>query len=218
MNNEAARQNMLTQQLRTWDVLDNRLLELYLKLPRELFVPQEYRGLAYADLAIPVSKHQTLLPPKEEARLLQAAEIQPDDRVLILGCGTGFIAAVVAHLAKAVYAIDFEANLVEQAEQHLKELAIDSVHLYQANPLSGLAEKAPFNVIIASQSLPEIPKEIAEQLAIGGRLIMIVGASPSMRAVRVERLTAKQFKEPVVLFETDRERLYPFKDQPPFHF
>lgn len=201
---ERARFNMVEQQIRPWDVLDQAVLNQFLQLKREDFVPAAYRNLAFADLEIPLPRGQNMLPPKVEARLLQSAAVQPTDRVLEVGTGSGFMAALLASFAQSVVSVELEPELKSLAEANLKQAGIDKVQVVAGN---GLAPSLPalgtqpFDVIVLSGSVIEVPSALLARLAPGGRLLAIVGTEPVMTAQLITRVDA-QALDTVNLFET----------------
>lgn len=206
MDIEQARDNMVKQQLRTWHVLDERVLALYRDVPREQFMPEDYRQLAFADLSIPIDHGQTTMPPKEEARMLQALDVQATDNVLQVGIGNGYVTALLAKLANWVYSIDNVEALTEQAAQRLQALNIDNVTLLTGDVIEGWQQQAPFDVIVITGSLSRLPEIFRRSLFVGGRLFVILGEAPVMRATLIKRVAEDRWLEEK-LFETDRPRL-----------
>jgi len=199
---EQARFNMIEQQIRPWEVLDSRILELMAEVPREDFVPARYRQLAFADMPIPLGDDQVMMPPKVAARILQALEIQPDETVLEVGTGTGYFTALLARLAKQVYSVDIDPRMTRQAAENLAAHDIHNVTLETGDAARGWPQHAPYDVIVITGSLPILPESFQQSLAIGGRLAAIVGDSPVMEVVLIRRVGEDEFARES-LFETD---------------
>ena len=200
-----ARFNMIQQQIRPWDVVDQRVLNAMADLPREQFVPDAYNSLAYADIEIPIGDGagQSMLAPKVVARMLQAANIQDDDRILEVGTGTGYATACLARLGGTVISLEIDAGLAGQAQAVLTSLGLRGVEVRIADAMAGPIEGGPFDVIVLTGSMPEDEPLAAlqEQLASGGRLFAFVGGEPAMEAVLVTRVAANEFRRES-LFET----------------
>lgn len=217
MNVEQARFNMIEQQIRPWDVLDASVLQLLATLKREEFVPAAYRALAFVDAEVPLPEGQCMLAPKIEARLLQEAQVQRHERVLEVGAGSGFMAALLGHRAQSVVSLEIRPALVQLAQDNLRRAAISNVSVRQADGAQGLAAEAPFDVIVLSGSVALLPQVLLDQLRIGGRLIAIVGSEPVMQAVRVTRVSDATFQT-VELFDTVAQRLQGFDAPTRFTF
>lgn len=198
---ETARFNMIEQQIRTWEVLDPTVLQLLNDIPREQFVPAAYQGLAFADLEIPIGHGQLMLSPKLEGRLLQALSIKHSDHVLHVGTGTGYLTALLAKLAKDVVSVEIEPALSVLAAQHLKAQQIQNVTLEVGDAAHGWSQQVPYDVIVFGASSPVEPDNVRQQLAIGGRLLIVLGSAPVMRATLIQRISEHGFREDV-LFET----------------
>ncbi|MBI3561214.1 MAG: protein-L-isoaspartate O-methyltransferase [Gammaproteobacteria bacterium] len=202
MNLEEARFNMIEQQIRPWEVLDQTVLDLVARTRREDYVPETYRTLAFADVAIPLSQGETMLAPKLEARLLQAVAIQPQALVLEVGTGSGYFTALLAQLARHVISVDIHAELVATARQKLSQHGIVNVTLVQGDAARGWDKQAPYDGIIITGSLPVLPESFKTQLKVGGRLCAIIGDSPVMTVRLFTRLGPQQWQSED-LFETD---------------
>jgi protein-L-isoaspartate(D-aspartate) O-methyltransferase len=198
---EQARFNMIEQQIRTWEVLDTAVLELLKQVPREDFVSEQYKGLAFADLEIPIGHGQTMLSPKMEARIVQALQIKPSDRVLEIGTGSGYLTALLAKLAGHVYSVESVAELSETARARLASRGIRNVTLEIGNAAQGWAAHAPYDVIVYTGSLPVAPESVRNSLTMDGRLFVVVGEAPVMQATMIRRVAADGFHREV-LFET----------------
>ncbi|MFV0370762.1 MAG: protein-L-isoaspartate O-methyltransferase family protein [Azonexus sp.] len=201
MNIEQARFNMIEQQIRPWDVLDPTVLSLLAEVKREKFVPSAYRNLAFADLEIPLGEGQAMLPPRVEARLLQELGIRKTDRVLEIGTGSGYMAALLAARAEHVTTLESRPALAATARENLQRAGIQNVTVETANGLTGWPQRAPFDAIVVSGALPEVPAALLKQLRVGGRLAVIVGEAPVMEAQLIT-CTAEGVFNTVNLFET----------------
>ena len=201
MNIEQARFNMIEQQIRPWDVLDPKVLTLLSKVKREDFVPAAYCDLAFADLEIPLGEGQVMLPPRVEARLLQELGIKKTDRVLEIGTGSGYMAALLAASAEHVTTLEIRPSLAAIARENLQRSGVDNVTVEVANGLSGWSQRAPFDAILVSGALPEVPAALLKQLRVGGRLAVIVGEAPVMEAQLIT-CTAEGVFNTINVFET----------------
>jgi len=206
MDFEKARFNMVEQQIRPWDVLDMNILDLLFEVKREQFVPEAQRQLAFVDTQLPLPNGSTMLEPKVEARLVQDLAIQPTDRILEVGTGSGYVTALLAKRGKEVVSIEIDPAIKAQAEKNLQAAGIDNVTLLEGNGIEGAPGKAPFDVILVGGSLPVVPESLKQQLALGGRMAVIVGAVPVMRALIVTRDGEKSFGQ-TTSFDTCIARL-----------
>lgn len=200
MEINAARVNMLKQQLRTMGILNDNLLMLFNRIDREYFVPTNFREVAYADSFIPLGHDQIMFTPTLEAQILQALDIQPHEQVLEIGTGTGYLTALLAQLAASVISIDIFEDFIEQAQENLNHINIQNVALHAANGANGWG-KQQFDVILVTGSVSIIAPEIVAQLAPGGRLFVITGQAPVMTARLLTRQSEKIINR--VLFETN---------------
>lgn len=214
---EARRQMVLTQ-LRPNKVIDEQLIAAMAGVPREDFVPQAYRGVAYMDEDVTVAPGRCLMEPMVLARLLQEAEIAPTDKVLVIGAATGYDVAVIARLAGSVIGIDSDATLVRQAGQTLQAMQVTNAVVTEGPLKDGSAGKGPFNVILIAGAVPEIPAVLLQQLVDGGRLLGVVrGAeAPIGQAVIVKR--AGNLFPQRVLFDAGTPVLPGFEATPGFVF
>ena len=201
MNLEQARFNMIEQQIRPWEVIDQGVLDLLFVVKREEFVPQAYRLLAFADIEIPLGHDASMLPPKIEAHALQALRVTKSDKVLEIGSGSGYMAALLAAHAAHVWSIDIEPRLTEGARANLKRQDIGNVTLETGDAVCGWPAHAPYDVIMVSGSVPMVPPELLAQLKIGGRMFAVVGEAPAMQAQLIVRTSADACNTPS-LFET----------------
>ena len=221
MNIEQARFNMIEQQIRPWDVLNLGVLELLAVVKREDFVPPAHRALAFVDTEVPLSSstggQQCMLAPKVEARLLQELAVHKHERVLEIGAGSGYMAALLAHKAQQVTTLEIDPELAAFATANLRRAGATNVTVVQADGAAGLTGDGPFDVILLSGSVAEVPQALLSQLKVGGRLAAIVGSAPVMRAVLITR-TGDQGLERRVLFDTVAQRLSGFPEPTRFHF
>lgn len=203
MNIEQARFNMVEQQIRPWDVLDPKVLDLLHEIKREVFVPEVYRALAFADLEIPLGEGvgQCMLPPRVEAKLLQEVAVKPGERVLEIGTGSGYMAALLAARADHVVTVEKNPALAEAARANLQAAGISNVTVELADGSQGLAARGPYDVIVVSASLPSVPQALLNQLRVGGRLAVIVGEAPVMEAQLITCMAEGRYNT-VNLFET----------------
>ena len=201
LNMEQARFNMIEQQIRPWDVLDPEVLALLSIVKREDFVPPACKDLAFADVELPLGNGVTMLEPKLEARLLQEAAVKNTDKVLEIGAGSGYMAALLAARAEFVVTVEIEPLLAKLARENLARAGVVNVSVEQGDAARGWATKAPYDVILVSASLPFVPKELLQQLQVGGRLVAVVGEQPVMSAQLVTRTGESTFNT-VNLFET----------------
>jgi protein-L-isoaspartate(D-aspartate) O-methyltransferase len=189
-----ARFNMIEQQIRPWEVLDLKVLKLLATLHREDFVPLAHKAMAFADLEVPLPAGQYMLAPRVEARMLQDLAIQSCDKVLEVGAGSGFMAALLGYQAQRVITLEIVPELADMARTNLQKATIRNVDVRCADGANGLPAEAPFDVIVLSGSVAEIPRTLLEQLQVGGRLGAIVGDEPVMRATVVTRTSATDFQ------------------------
>lgn len=205
---EQARFNMVNQQIRPWEVIDPRVLSLMERLPRDLFVPEAYRDLAYADIEIPLGGGESMMFPRIEARLMQALDLQPTDQVLEVGTGSGYLTACLARLSQRVVSVELNAGFSESAAQKLDAQGISNVVLKQSDALAAPQDEGPFDVIAVTGavSTPAQADIFRQQLRIGGRLFIVIGGSPAMEAMLITRNGEQAFSEEA-LFETDLKTL-----------
>jgi protein-L-isoaspartate(D-aspartate) O-methyltransferase len=201
MNIEQARFNMVEQQIRTWEVLDQTVLDLLYVVRREAFVPDAYRTLAFSDLEIPIGSGQQMMQPKVEARILQEVAPKSTDRVLEVGTGSGYMAALLAHRARHVNSVEIVPELKRLGEANLRRAGVANVTVEGGDAARGWAKQAPYDVIVLTGSTPELPDAFLDQLAPGGRLFAVVGEAPVMEARLVTCVGPGSFNT-VDLFET----------------
>ena len=202
MDFEHARSNMIEQQIRTWEVLDQRTLDLIDKVHREDFIPEEYRQLALADVSIPLAHGQITMAPKLEARLLQSLNIKADDIILEVGTGCAYLTALLAKAGNNVHSVDIFPDFTKNAEEKLRQQSVNNVQLYTGDALHGWEKGGPYDVIVITGSVPKLGKDFQEQLTVNGRLFVITGQSPAMEALLITRVK-DQIWTSESLFETD---------------
>ena len=182
MNLEQARTNMVEQQIRTWEVLDQDVLDLLYVVPREEFVPEKHRALAFADMEIPIGEGQRMWQPKMEARVLQELGLRKTDRVLEVGTGSGYLTALMSHRAARVFSVEIDPKLAEFGRANLERHGADGVTLETGDAARGWGSHAPYDVIVLTGSTPILPRAFVDELAPGGRLFAVVGEAPAMSA------------------------------------
>ena len=200
INYEAARQQMLRQQIRTWDVLDQRVLTTLNDIPRESFVPEAERDLAFADIEIPLPHDQQMMSPKVEARLLQELAIAPADSVLEIGTGSGYLTACLTRLAESVESLEIFADLSESAGRKLDRIGTNNVRLRDEDAMQANYDRT-FDVIAITASLPALNRKFIDLLNPGGRMFVVVGHAPAMEALLVHKHAEGSWTEKS-LFET----------------
>jgi protein-L-isoaspartate(D-aspartate) O-methyltransferase len=198
---EIARFNMVEQQIRPADVLDARVLNLMGSMPREAFVPTQYQDLAYADEHIPIGFGQIMLKPIQEARFLQALDVQPGEKILEIGTGSGFMTALLANLGGHVYSVEIVPELAQGATQSLERHGINNATVEVGDAAEGWSNEAPYDVIAVTGSMPILSESLKQQLNPGGRLIVAVGSAPIMSVLLITRVDENQWSEESV-FET----------------
>ena len=182
MDFEQARFNMVEQQIRPWDVLDQRVLDLLLRVRREDYVPQQYRALAFADMEIPLGHGERMLAPRMEARMLQELALRPSDKVLEVGTGSGYMTALLASLAGHVYSVEIIPEFTQAAVTRLSAHGITNVTLETGDAARGWDRHAPYDAIVLTGSVPVLADAFPKSLQPGGRLIAVVGEPPVMEA------------------------------------
>lgn len=225
MNFEQARFHMIKQQIRPWQVLDQAILSLLGEVKREDFVPAALKALAFADLELPLTspseaamaQGHCMLSPKVEARMLQDVALTPQDKVLEIGTGSGYMAALMGKQAQRVITIEISHELAETARQNLQRSGIHNVEVRQGDGAQGAAVDGPFDVIVLSGSVAEIPHRLLEQLRPGGRLMAVVGDLPIMRATRITQTGPGQFAT-AQSWDTVAPRLQHFAEHSRFAF
>jgi protein-L-isoaspartate(D-aspartate) O-methyltransferase len=219
MNYVLARSNMIEQQIRPWSVLDDTILQIMNQVPRECFVPPSFRNIAYSDTDIPLLEGQTMLSPKVVGRALQALNLEPEDKVLEIGTGTGYATACLSLLSKKVTSIEIKSALLQQAEKNLKPTYLQNIELIEGDGVFGWTKIAPFDAIFVTGSYPAgVPEKILKQLnPNNGRLFAFQGLAPAMQAVLITRLSETDFTTQI-LFETVVPALIGAPELTKFHF
>ncbi|MEQ8510194.1 MAG: protein-L-isoaspartate O-methyltransferase [Rhodospirillaceae bacterium] len=190
MDFELARRNMVASQVRTNEVTDPLVIDAIGKVPRERFLPTARQYLAYIDEDFEITSGRWLMEPMVAARLLQLADIQPSDHALVLPCGSGYIAAVLAHMAGSVVAVEADGPVKDGAVKLLSDLGADTVAVVSGTVADGCPGQAPFDVIVFDGAVSEVPVSIMEQLADGGRCVAVVQSGPVGRATLIQRTGA----------------------------
>ncbi len=201
MDIEQTRFNMVVQQIRPWYVLDDNVLDLLYKLKREEFVPAESRVMAFVDMEIPLGHGQVMLTPKMEARIVQELHINPTDKILEVGSGSGYMTALLAQRSEHVYSVEIIPELKAMAEKNLQAHGITNVTLEQGDAARGWPQHAPYDAIVLTASTPALPEAFQNSLNPGGRLFAIVGEDPVMEALIITCTAPGEFTT-TKLFET----------------
>jgi protein-L-isoaspartate(D-aspartate) O-methyltransferase len=224
-NLEQARYKMIEQQIRPWNVRDAEVLELLSLVRREEFVPLAYQALGFVDTMIPLlapadvamQNGQCMLEPKVEARLLQDLRVRPQDKVLEIGAGSGYMAALLAARAQRVFTLEINPELTQLARANLLRAGVSNAEVREADGAKGLPGEAPFDVIVLSGSVAEVPHVLLEQLKVGGRLAAIVGFEPVMRTTIITRTGGASYST-TQPWDTNAPRLAHFPEPSKFHF
>jgi len=202
---EQARFNMIEQQIRPWNVLDDKVLQALFTVPREQFVPPALAALAFSDVELPLSSHaldtrETMLSPKVEARLAQELQLKPTDCVLEIGTGSGYQAALLAQLVRQVVSVEVDPKLAAYAQQNLQRNQVQNVVVETGDAHAGWGA-TEYDAILLTGSVPVVPDGLKYQLRVDGRMVVVVGQAPMMTACRITRTSAAQF-DTVPLFDT----------------
>ena len=201
MDVEQARYNMIESQIRTWEVLDQRVLDTLSLVKREEYVPEKWRPLAFVDTEIPLGQGEVMLAPKLEARMLQELTLKPGDRVLEVGTGSGYMTALLAALVGHVYSVDIRPDLSESARARLADHNVRNVSVEVGDAGRGWARHAPYDAILLTGSVPILPREFEAQLKPQGRLLAVVGDPPVMTAHLMTHIADGAYND-IGLFET----------------
>ena len=212
----AARRQMIEQQVRAWDVLDLKVLEAMQRVPRERFAPPAFSDLAFADMGLPLGHGQHMLAPKLEGRLLQALELHPDDTVLEIGTGSGYFAACLGALARSVKSLEIHADLAAAARANLDHNDVHNVTVETADVFA-YADPARYDAVVLTGSLPVYDPRFEQWLAVGGRLLVVVGQGPVMEARRITLTNPGELLRES-LFETAVDPLLHAAEPPKFVF
>jgi protein-L-isoaspartate(D-aspartate) O-methyltransferase len=216
-NVEQARFYMIEQQIRPWDVSDAAVLDLLATVKREDYVPLAQKSLAFVDMAIALPGGQSMLPPRVQARLLQDAAVQPTDKVLEIGTGSGYMTALLAHQAQRVISLEINPEIADMARANLQRAGIHNVEVRLADASKGTPGEAPFDVILLGGSVAEVPQSLLNLLKVGGRLVAIVGEEPIMHAQVVTRTSETNFTS-TDKWDDNAPRLLNFPQPSPFKF
>lgn len=203
---DKARFNMVEQQVRPWEVMDSRVLRVMQEIPREQFVSDDYKGLAYADIEIPLGHGHHMLKPTIVGRMLQALNIKPTDTILEIGTGSGYLTACLAMLGKQVISVEIHDDIASRARENLAALDFNNIELHIGDALASIPDQAPFDVIAVTGSIPNCQNILPKELNDGGRLFMISGEAPVMTAELVTRISGDVYQQET-LFETEVEAL-----------
>ena len=202
MNIEQARFNMIEQQIRPWNVLDQDVLDLLHVVKREGFVPAAYQNLAFADVEIPLPGGEAMLNPKVEARIAQELAVKKHENVLEIGTGSGYMAALLAHKARHVTTVEIQPEAVKLAQENLARAGVTNVTVEEGNGAGGWDKGAPYDVILVSGGLPVLPEALLKQVKVGGRIGVILGDAPAMSFNIITR-TSETGYDTVKVFETN---------------
>ena len=217
MNTQQARFNMVEQQIRPWQVLDAQVLTVLSNVPRELFVPQAYLALAYTDTDIPLGHGEFMAPPRVAARLMHDLQLTGVEKVLEIGTGSGYMAALLAGRAQRVVSLEINPELASNARNNLQRAGISNVDVRVTDGSSGASDDAPFDAIVLGGSVAEVPQALLQQLSMGGRLMAIVGHDHVMVATRFTR-TADAAWHSQALWDHTAPRLQGFAEPTRFKF
>lgn len=217
MNFDQARANMVEQQIRPWEVLDQAVLDLLYTVPREDFVPGALRTLAFADMEIPIGEGEKMMAPKIEARIVQELAPRKHERVLEVGTGSGYLTALLAHRSAHVHSVEIRPELAAFGRGNLERHGADNVTLEIGDAARGWPMRAPYDAIVLTGSTPVLPRALLDQLAPGGRLFAVVGEAPVMVARLVTCSAIGAFRS-VELFDTLLAPLVNAEQPPRFRF
>ena len=191
---DVKRFNMIEQQIRTWDVFDASILDLYDKIKREAYVPEVYKKIAFTDVQIPLQHKQYMLAPKQEARVLQSLKLKPTDHILHIGTGTGFFAALLASLSKHVVTMDLFENFLEKAKKIHQKDNLSNLSYINDDGVQGNLDFAPYDVIVFTGGVLKEPLGLREQLKVGGKLFLFEGTKTLMQANLIEKVGQNEYE------------------------
>jgi protein-L-isoaspartate(D-aspartate) O-methyltransferase len=201
MNVEQARSNMIENQIRPWEVLDQKVLDLLYTVKREDFVPDAYRMLAFSDMEIPLGRGEQMWQPKMEARVLQELAVKPTDQILEIGTGSGYFAALLANRAQHVYSVEIQPELKALGVANLRRAGVTNVTVELGDGARGWTKHAPYDIIVLTGSTPVLPPQFLQQMKVGARLFAVVGNPPVM-AARLVTCTGEGIYNSIDLLET----------------
>lgn len=194
MNFEQARFNMVEQQIRPWEVLDFGVLDVLMSVRREEFVPEAYKGVALSEAEIPLGNGSAMLIPVIEGKILQAVQVKASDKVLEVGAGSGYFAALLAAKADWVRTVEIDPALVNMAHDNLKRYGVENVIVEEGDAIRGWPSNAPYDLIVVSGGVPFIPETLLQQIKVGGRLFAFVGEPQLMTATLVTQVSEGNFR------------------------
>ena len=212
---DQARFNMVEQQIRTWSVLDMKVLNLMQNTPRESFVPAKYKDLAYSDIALPLAHGQKMMHPKIEARMVQALTLASIDNILVIGAATGYVIALMAQLVHHVTAVEINPDLMKSAAANLKLQNFQNITLEEGDAVDGWPDHAPYQAIAVTGSVTKVSESLKQNLAVGGRMFVVIGQPSIMEAVLITRTSDTDWEQKS-LFETSLPALE--NSEPPASF
>ena len=204
MNFEIARHNMIEQQIRPWNVIDPVALDALDAIPRENYVLEGMKESAFSDVELPIGHNQVMLFPKIEAKILQSVQIQKTDNVLEIGTGSGYMTALLAHLADKVCTVEIHEQLSQQAQATLTAESFENITFIVADAAEGFDQNAPYDVIILTGSVPKLPESFKKSLKKGGRLFAVIGTAPVMEATLITRVSSDQYSSEVLFSGVNR--------------
>ena len=193
MHLEKSKFNMIEQQIRTWNVLDESVLDLFRKYDRKLFVPKKYQGLAFADLEIPINAHASMLAPKVEAKIIDSLDLNKKMKALHVGTGSGFFTALLASHVSELYTVDIDSEFIDHAQKVLKKNKLHNVKYIVSNGFNGYYQEAPYDLIVFTASHVKEPPGLREQLNVGGQLFIFEGDQSLQYAKVIQRLSDSEY-------------------------
>jgi len=216
---DIARFNMVEQQIRTWQVLDLRVLALLSRLDRHVFVPPAYQALAYSDTELPLAHGECMLAPRVDARLLQDLQLQPHEHVLEIGTGSGYLTALLAMSCAHVTSLECHPDFIAPAQQRLSQCGIRNVELLHSEGIPSQSTVQTYDAIVLGGSVASVPVALLAMLKPGGRLLAVIGEEPMMCATRVVRQAGDQGQgHSQALWDVVTPRLHGFVEKTAFHF
>lgn len=217
MDFEEAKRNMITQQVRTWSVLDEQVIDCLRNVPREQFVPEAMQSMAYSEQMLEIGHSQVMLPTSIIGRALQALMIREDEHALLVGTESGYLTALIASMAGDVVSVDQHAEFNKSAKQRCDALGLDNTSFATGDASGGWDKAAPYDVVMLTGSLPALPESIKQQVRVGGRVFAVLGNAPTMHAMLFTQLASDDWHEES-LFETTIPRLAGIQEARAFDF